>query len=359
MPIGKPKQRKIIHIDMDCFYAAVEMRDNPAYRNKPIAVGGDGPRSVLCTCNYAARAFGVRSAMPAMTAKSLCPELLIVNGRMSVYQDVSRQVHEIFRRYTSIIEPLSLDEAYLDVTDSTLFGGSATRIAEAIRCDIFNELQLTASAGVATNKFIAKIASDENKPNGICVIPPDKVDEFVADLPLIKIPGVGPKTAQRLMQAGLVTCRDVRASTPAALQLLVGKQAESLYQRSFGKDCREVVTHRERKTVGVEKTLAQDIAEQSECRDVIQDLLPKLKARYDKHQARGISKLTVKLKFDDFALTTVEQQAVSIEPNLFESLLQRALERSNGRKIRLVGISVGLNNLTASNKESDQLSLPI
>ena len=355
----KRKMKKIIHIDMDCFYAAVEMRDNPAYRDKPIAVGGNGPRSVLCTCNYAARAFGVRAAMPAVKAKSLCPDLLIVNGRMAVYQAVSQQVREIFQRYTSIIEPLSLDEAYLDVSESSLFDGSATRIAEAIRADIFRELNLTASAGVAPNKFIAKIASDENKPNGICVIPPEKVDAFVADLPLIKIPGVGPKTAERLKQAGLETCRDVRASSPAVLQLLVGKQADSLYQRSFGKDYRDVVTHRERKSVGVEKTLAQDISTPEDCLKVAKELLPKLSERFDRHTSREIAKLSVKLKFNDFALTSVEQQAYVIDERIIEKLLLKAFERADGRKIRLVGLSIGLKDETQHDSSSSQLSLPI
>jgi DNA polymerase-4 len=178
--------KKIIHVDMDCFYAAVEMRDFPQYRNIPLAVGGDGPRSVLCTCNYLAREYGVRSAMPASQAKTLCPSLTIVRGRMDVYRDISSHIREIFSRYTNLIEPLSLDEAYLDVSECKLFSGSATLIAEQIRADIFNELNLTASAGVAPNKFIAKIASDENKPNGICVVPPEKIASFVETLSLKK-----------------------------------------------------------------------------------------------------------------------------------------------------------------------------
>ncbi|MDX2369941.1 MAG: DNA polymerase IV, partial [Colwellia sp.] len=202
--------KKIIHVDMDCFFAQVEMRDFPEYRDIPLAVGGDGPRSVLCTCNYIARQFGIRSAMSAIKAKQLCPELTIVHGRMAVYKDVSNHIREIFSRYTDLIEPLSLDEAYLDVSETTQCQGSATLIAEQIRADIFNELNLTASAGIAPNKFIAKIASDENKPNGQCVIPPDKVASFVEQLSLKKIPGIGPKTFQKLQQAGFSNCHDVR-----------------------------------------------------------------------------------------------------------------------------------------------------
>lgn len=164
------KVRKIIHVDMDCFYAAVEMRDNPQLRDVPITVGGNSARGVLCTCNYKAREFGVRSAMPNSRAKALCPDLIIIDGRMSVYQQVSQQIRAIFLRYTDIIEPLSLDEAFLDVTDSEHCAGSATLIAEKIRAEIFQELGITASAGVAPNKFLAKIASDENKPNGKSVV---------------------------------------------------------------------------------------------------------------------------------------------------------------------------------------------
>jgi len=192
------RQKKIIHVDMDCFYAAVEMRDFPEYRDIPLAVGGEGPRSVLCTCNYQARTFGVRAAMPAIKAKQLCPDLKIVNVRMDVYKEISQHIREIFSRYTDLIEPLSLDEAYLDVTDSTSCQGSATLIAEKIRADIYKELNLTASAGIAPNKFIAKIASDENKPNGQYVVTPEKVSSFVELLSLKKIPGIGPKTFEKL-----------------------------------------------------------------------------------------------------------------------------------------------------------------
>ena len=198
------RQRKIIHVDMDCFYAAVEMRDDPSLKGIPLAVGGSSDRrGVISTCNYEARAFGVHSAMATATAIRLCPKLKVIPGRMSHYQAVSKQIREIFSRYTQIIEPLSLDEAYLDVSDCELFQGSATRIAEDIRRAIKQELGLTASAGVAPNKFLAKVCSDENKPDGQCVIAPDEVDAFVVRLPLRKIPGVGKVTQARLANAGL------------------------------------------------------------------------------------------------------------------------------------------------------------
>ncbi|MCP4987493.1 MAG: DNA polymerase IV, partial [Colwellia sp.] len=281
-------QRKIIHIDMDCFYAAVEMRDFPEYRDIPIAVGWDGPRSVLCTCNYQARTFGVRSAMSSIKAKQLCPELTIVNCRMDVYAEISKHIREIFSRYTDLIEPLSLDEAYLDVTDSAHCQGSATLIAEKIRADIFNELNLTASAGVAPNKFIAKIASDENKPNGQCVITPDNVASFVEQLSLKKIPGIGPKTFAKLNRHGLYTCDDVRKSNVRALQNIVGKFANSLYLKAHGVDNRELEVCRQRKSLAIETTLAEDITTKDECLAVIESLYQKLLTRLVAHKDREI-----------------------------------------------------------------------
>jgi len=333
--------KKIIHIDMDCFYAAVEMRDFPQYRDIPLAVGGDGPRSVLCTCNYQARKFGVRSAMPAVKAKQLCPELTIVHGRMAVYKEASDHIREIFSRYTDLIEPLSLDEAYLDVTDSTQCQGSATLIAEQIRADIFNELNLTASAGIAPNKFIAKIASDENKPNGQCVITPDKVSDFVEHLSLKKIPGIGPKTFQKLQSFGFTTCADIRASSIAKLSTIVGKFATSLYQKAHGIDNRELDVSRQRKSLAIETTLASDIYTETECLAVIESLYPKLLARLAKVNGRKIVRQGIKLKFNDFNQTTVEQQNVSAEIEVFNALLIKALERGKSRGIRLVGLTLG------------------
>ena len=333
--------KKIIHIDMDCFYAAVEMRDYPQYRDIPLAVGGDGPRSVLCTCNYQARKFGVRSAMPAIKAKQLCPELTIVHGRMAVYKEVSDHIREIFSRYTDLIEPLSLDEAYLDVTDSTQCQGSATLIAEQIRADIFNELNLTASAGIAPNKFIAKIASDENKPNGQCVITPDKVSDFVEHLSLKKIPGIGPKTFQKLQSFGFTTCADIRASSIAKLSTIVGKFATSLYQKAHGIDNRELDVSRQRKSLAIETTLASDIYSEIECLTVIENLYPKLLARLAKVNGRKIVRQGIKLKFNDFNQTTVEQQNLSAEIEVFNTLLIKALERGKSRGVRLVGLTLG------------------
>ncbi|MFQ3195422.1 MAG: DNA polymerase-4 [Colwellia sp.] len=349
------QNRKIIHIDMDCFYAAVEMRDDETLRNVPLAVGGNGPRSVLCTCNYQARKFGVRSAMPAIKAMKLCPDLVIVSGRMSVYQEVSAQIRAIFQRYTQLIEPLSLDEAFLDVTHNKAFNGSATLIAEQIRRDIFNELQLTASAGVAPNKFIAKIASDENKPNGQCVVTPSDISRFVENLPLKKIPGIGPKTAQKLLGYGFASCADIRASSVAVLIPIVGKFAPALYQRSFGIDHRRLETDRVRKSLAIETTFAHDLSCEKECESAVELLYQKLLLRLEKHQHMMISKQGIKLKFNDFTQTTVEQQSQGCDESTFKQLLVKALLRSQSRGIRLIGLTLGFAHHDV--KEVKQLSL--
>lgn len=354
--------KKIIHVDMDCFYAAVEMRDFPQYRNIPLAVGGDGPRSVLCTCNYEAREFGVRSAMPAAKAKQLCPTLTIVQGRMEVYKEVSSHIREIFSRYTNLIEPLSLDEAFLDVSDCDAFGGSATLIAQQIRADIFNELNLTASAGVAPNKFIAKIASDENKPNGQCVVSPDKVAEFVHCLSLKKIPGIGPKTFHKLQQAGFSTCADVRASSVTHLSPVVGKFANSLFQRAHGIDNRALEVSRQRKSLAIETTLMEDLYSEAQCLSVIENLYDKLLFRLDKVNDRKIVRQGIKLKFSDFNQTTVEQQSEVCDHQTFNDLLLKAFNRSNSRGIRLVGLTLGFgepDNESNQPNQPNQLSLAL
>lgn len=356
--MNKASTKKIIHIDMDCFYAAVEMRDFPAYRDIPLAVGGDGPRSVLCTCNYQARQFGVRSAMSAIKAKQLCPQLTIVPGRMAVYKEISQHIREIFSRYTDIIEPLSLDEAFLDVTHATDYQGSATLIAQQIRDDIFNELNLTASAGIAPNKFIAKIASDENKPNGQCVVTPAQVPEFVRQLSLQKIPGIGPKTFQKLQAFGFSSCADVRASSIANLTPIVGKFATSLYQKSHGIDHRELEVCRQRKSLAIETTLAEDVFTAEQCLLVIADLYPKLLLRLEKITGRKIVRQGVKLKFNDFNQTTVEQQSVEAQQSIFTLLLEKAFQRTQGRGVRLVGLTLGFAEPSPEHElASKQLSL--
>ncbi|UPR30967.1 DNA polymerase IV [Vibrio crassostreae] len=342
---GEEKVRKIIHVDMDCFYAAVEMRDNPAYRNRPLAVGGhEKQRGVLSTCNYEARKFGVRSAMPTGKALQLCPNLLVVPGRMSIYVEISKKIREIFSRYTSIIEPLSLDEAFLDVTDSKQCHGSATLIAESIRRDIWNELNLTASAGIAPIKFLAKVASDLNKPNGQFVIPPQDVQAVIDELPLEKIPGVGKVSIEKLHQAGFFTCKDIKESDYRDLLLKFGRQGASLWKRSHGIDDREVIIERERKSVGVERTFTQNISTYAECWQVIEDkLFPELETRLEKASpSKAIIKQGIKLKFADFQQTTIEHIHASLDREHFKELLSEILKRQQGREIRLLGLSVML-----------------
>ncbi|OCH73121.1 DNA polymerase IV, partial [Vibrio genomosp. F10] len=312
------ESRKIIHVDMDCFYAAVEMRDNPHYRGRPLAVGGkEKQRGVLSTCNYEARAFGIHSAMPTGRALKLCPELLVVPGRMQVYKEVSDQIRHIFSRYTELIEPLSLDEAYLDVSRSVHCHGSATLIAEAIRRDIWNELHLTASAGVAPIKFLAKVASDINKPNGQYVIPPEKVQEVIDGLPLGKLPGVGKVSLEKLNKAGLFYCQDIRECDYRSLLSQFGRLGASLWKRSQGIDNREIIVERERKSVGVERTFSRNIHSYEECWEVIENrLFPELELRLEKARpSKLIIKQGIKLKFADFQQTTIEHTQHQLELN--------------------------------------------
>ncbi|WP_205663375.1 DNA polymerase IV [Alteromonas facilis] len=348
--------RKIIHVDMDCFYAAVEMRDNPALQHIPIAIGGSSDRrGVISTCNYPARQFGVRSAMATAHALKLCPDLKVLKGRMDVYVSVSKQIRDIFMRYTDIIEPLSLDEAYLDVSDCQLFNGSATLIAQDIRRSIKQELGLTASAGVAPLKFVAKIASDENKPDGLCVITPDKVDDFVRGLPLRKIPGVGKVTIEKLHRLGLYTCEDVRKYPLDRLVKQFGKFGPILWKRSHAIDERDLTTQRERKSVGVERTLSDDISTVEECLEISLKLYDSLIKRLKQGVHTKIASQGVKLKFSDFQQTTVEHKVALLQPHYFEDLIREAYSRSNGRAIRLVGLHVGL----PTNHSMRQMDLPL
>jgi DNA polymerase-4 len=331
---------------MDCYYAAVEMRDNPEYQDVPLAIGGSSDRrGVISTCNYLARQFGVRSAMATAHALKLCPNLVLAPGRMELYSEISKQIRQIFSRYTDLIEPLSLDEAYLDVSDCELFAGSATLIAEDIRRAIFAETQLTASAGVAPCKFVAKIASDENKPNGICVITPDKLDAFVSQLNLGKIPGVGKVTLQKLNDMGLYTCADVRKYPFDTLIKRFGKFGPVIWDRSHGVDDRDLSTNRQRKSVGVERTMAEDIVNSEGCHAMIESLYAKLQERLKKSSPDMlIQSQGVKLKFSDFQQTTVEHRCQILDKDYFTDLLNEALTRRANRGIRLVGLHVGLPN---------------
>ncbi|WP_341205706.1 DNA polymerase IV [uncultured Psychrosphaera sp.] len=332
--------RKIIHIDMDCYYAAVEMRENPALKDVPIAVGGDTERGVLCTSNYIARQYGVRAAMSSRKAKLLCPELQIIPMQMALYKSISNQIRDIFRQYTDLIEPLSLDEAYLDVTNCTLFGGSATLIAQDILNKIYLETGLTASAGVSVNKFIAKVASDFNKPNGMCVVPPNKIIEFVQQLPVKAIPGVGKVMQKKLNQYGIQFCADLERFSIKELEQKFGKMGISLFNRIRGVDDRPVCNHRESKTTSVETTFDQDIKVEQINTELLNKLTQRLYQRLEKEN-KPIAKLQVKLKFDDFISKTKETQHTCVNIDLCHEMLIEIAKQRPVNKIRLIGIGVG------------------
>ncbi|MEJ6744920.1 MAG: DNA polymerase IV [Porticoccaceae bacterium] len=334
--------RKIIHCDCDCFYAAVEMRDDPSLRDLPIAIGGKSDRrGVVATCNYRAREYGVRSAMPTGQALRLCPDLVVVPGTMSKYRTAAQQIREIFYRYTDKVEPLSLDEAYLDVTDCTECHGSATLIAQEIRQVIACEVGVTASAGVAPNKFLAKVASDLNKPDGQYVITPPEVDAFVVRLDVKRLFGVGKVTSDRLRRLGIETCGDLRQRSVVELIEHFGVFGRRLHDLSFGRDDREVKSDSRRKSLSVERTYSDDLADLPACLRKLPDLLVELRSRLRRVDADYlVIKQVVKMKFNDFTSTTVERQVVKGLPlEAFAELCIQAWDRG-GRPVRLIGVGV-------------------
>ena len=300
--------RKIIHVDMDAFFASVEQRDNPDLRGKPVAVGGSGGRGVVAAASYEARKFGVRSAMPSVTAKRLCPDLIFVRSRFDAYKEASQQIRAIFDHHTPHVEPLSLDEAYLDVTEDRLGIGSATRIAELIRQEIRAKTRLTASAGVSYNKFLAKLASDQNKPDGICVIRPGEGAEFVAGLPIRRFHGVGPKAEEKMKRLGIETGADLAAKDIEFLRANFGSFADYLFRAARGIDLRPVRAHRVRKSVGGERTFSEDISSGSALRETLENIIGIVWERIensarDGKPTRGRT-VTLKLKFTDFQIMT-------------------------------------------------------
>ena len=352
--------RKIIHIDADSFYASVEMRDNPELRDKPIAVGGASGRGVVATANYAAREYGVRSALPTARARQLCPQLIVISPRFDLYRKVSGQFREIFADFTDRIEPLSLDEAYLDVSDSPHFGGSATLIAQEIRRRVREELQLTVSAGVAPNKFLAKVASDWDKPDGLFTIPPARVAEFVRDLPVSKINGVGRVTTEKLKRMGVVTCGDLQQVPLEVLAKRFGKYGPRLAELARGEDHREVKTSRIRKSISVERTYAEDIASDADMLEALDRVLEELARRFGKIEQQYLpTKRFVKVKFRDFTQTTLEEGfGERGEPWLSTGDYRRLLLAARARKplsVRLLG--AGLRLEPRAGDDVDQLSL--
>lgn len=350
--------RKIVHVDCDCFYAAVETLDNPRLKDHPIAVGGQAQsRGVIATCNYAARAFGVRSAMPSAHAKRVCPALLILPPRFERYRAISHQVQDIFRRYTDLVEPLSLDEAYLDVSGQPHCRGSATRMAQEIRAAVKQEVGITVSAGVAPNKFLAKIASEWRKPDGLFVVRPEEVAEFVKALPVRKLHGVGKVTAQKLDKMGLHTCADLQNADPEALLQALGSMGPYLRALSFGVDDRPVQVDYERKSVSVEHTFARDLPTLDACSLVLPALYQQMRKRLQKHDVKLVKKAVVKVKFNDFTHTTRECISNGLTLDVYGSLLREAFERGK-KPVRLIGVGVRFGEEAVITELWTQLSLP-
>jgi DNA polymerase-4 len=338
-----PPVRKIIHVDMDAFFASVEQRDNPELRGKPIAVGGMH-RGVVAAASYESRKFGVRSAMPSATAKRLCPQLIFVKPRFDAYREVSHQIRAIFAEYTPHVEPLSLDEAYLDVTEDLKGIGVATRIAEEIRARIRAETGLTASAGVSYNKFIAKLASDQNKPDGLCVIPPARGAAFVATLPVKRFHGIGPKTAEKMARLGIETGADLRAMSLDFLQHNFGSSGEYYYNLARGICHRQVRANRERKSIGAEDTFFEDLREEEALVAELDRIATTVWTRIgDKGGIAGRT-VTLKVKYQDFQIVTrcrSLDRAVSGRAEFLEigiALLKTLLPAPKG--IRLLGLTL-------------------
>jgi DNA polymerase-4 len=362
-PAGRERQRKIIHIDMDAFFASVEQRDNPELRGKPVAVGGSRERGVVAAASYEARKFGVRSAMPSVTAKRRCPELIFVTLRFDVYQAVSLQIREIFAEYTPIIEPLSLDEAYLDVTENLKGIASATEIAEDIRAKITHETNLTASAGVSYNKFLAKLASDQNKPDGLFVITPKMGLAFVENLPVEKFHGVGPATTAKMNRLGIEMGLDLRAQTLPFLQQHFGKSGPYYYWIARGVDERPVRVDRVRKSVGAENTFAQDLHEFVPMCDALEPIIARVWRHCQATGTRGRT-VTLKIKYADFQQITRSKSLGGDIDSLAElerlsfGLLEPLMPPKKG--VRLLGISLSsLTQTQTQAMERRQLSLEL
>ncbi|MFZ0305756.1 MAG: DNA polymerase IV [Terracidiphilus sp.] len=338
-------QRKIVHVDMDAFYASVEQRDNRNLRGKPVVVAWRGNRSVVCAASYEARRFGVRSAMPAVRAERLCPDAIFVPPDFTRYRTVSRQTREIFKRHTDLIEPLSLDEAYLDVTENKTGLATATRVALAIRAQIWEELNLTASAGVAPNKFLAKIASDWRKPNGLFVIQPEDIDRFLPPLPVGRLPGVGKVTESRLAEMGVKTVGDLRSFESANLEIRFGRQGQRLYELARGIDLSPVVPDRPTQSISAEDTFERDVP-LAETEPLIRRLAEKAWAASRK-ETRIARTVVLKLKTSDFkiltrSLTPPSPPATCDELTAIALLLRDRVNLDSRQLYRLVG--VGLSN---------------
>lgn len=343
--------RKIIHIDMDAFYASIEQRDDPSLQGKPVVVGGSAKRGVVASASYEARKFGVRSAMPSITAKRLCPDLLFVPHRFPIYKEVSQQVRAIFFEYTDLVEPLSLDEAYLDITENKKGMLSATMIAEEIRQKIFDQTNLTASAGVSFNKFLAKVASDINKPNGIKVITPDEAMDFIEHLPVKKFFGVGKVTAKKMEQMGIRTGGDLRKFSEIDLAKRFGKAGRHFYRIVRADDKRPVNPNRIRKSIGAERTFSDDISDSSEMKQRLSHVAGIVYKYMVQHENFGRT-VTLKAKTPEFKLLTRSKSFGSEVRSLesLEQIVHDLLDESKNEMpaVRLLGVTVS--NLEKENQ---------
>lgn len=335
--------RKIVHVDMDAFYASVEQRDNPDLKGKPVAVGGERERGVVAAASYEARVFGVRSAMPSVTARKKCPDLIFVKPRFEVYKAVSQQIHEIFSEYTYLIEPLSLDEAYLDVTENHFNIPLATEVAAQIREKIFQATGLTASAGISYNKFLAKMASGQKKPNGQFVIAPGKGESFIETLPISKFHGVGPATAEKMQRLGINNGFELKQQTQAFLQHHFGKSGSYFYMIARGIDNRSVQPNRERKSVGAENTFFNDLRTIESAKTALEPIIEKVVKHCESKNLKGRT-ITLKVKFSDFEQIT-RSKSVAIPVNSKTEITQQAhalLETTFpiSKAIRLLGVTM-------------------
>jgi DNA polymerase IV len=359
---GQRPPRKIIHIDMDAFYASVEQRDNPELRGKPVAVGGSRERGVVAAASYEARKFGVRSAMPSVTAKRQCPDLIFVKPRFEVYKAVSQQVREIFAEHTMIIEPLSLDEAYLDVTENLQNIPLARDVALAIRAKIKEVTGLNASAGISYNKFLAKLASDHRKPNGQYVITPEMGATFVEALPVGKFHGIGPATGAKMNSLGLYIGLDMRNQTLEFMQTNFGKAGAYYYWIARGVDNREVQANRIRKSIGAENTFSSDLSEFDVMATELQPLIDKVWRHCEDKAARGRT-VTLKVKFNDFAIITRSRSLpVAISSRIDLELVVIGLLQSEmplRKPVRLLGVSLSSLQVDNEDDAEAQLGLPI
>ena len=360
--------RKILHVDMDAFYASVEQRDDPSLRGKPVAVGGrPESRGAVCAASYEARKFGVRSAIPMSRAVRLCPELVVIRPDFGKYGAVSRQVMDLFRSVTPLVEPLSLDEAYLDVTENAWGEPFGAKVARRLKERIREETRLTASAGVAPNKFLAKIASGWKKPDGLTVISPERIEGFLQGLPVDALWGVGPKTAARLRAEGIQRLVDVRTASDEVLQRAVGSWSAGLRRMAFGEDDRVVNPNQERKSVGHEETYAQDLSDPARIQAEVEDLAKRTAAYLEKKDLRART-VVLKLRYDNFQ-TITRSDTRDPSTRAPEEIVERAvslLEKTEAgrRPVRLLGVSVhGFHEkgeeAAPATESDDQLGLPV